>query len=168
MGTVKTQAESVQLKAAVSSLNPAFLAEIKELNRDLWATCERLKRLTSRPISMSGQSHELFDLLMKFRELVAMQFSLEEAYGYYENATYFECSFAERAEALRRDHHRLFNSINRLCQIAEQMWREERLASLTTIIPVAFDEFYADFMAHEGKERELLSDAWIKDLGTGD
>lgn len=156
------------MTTGTTTLNAAFLAEIKDLNRELWLLLEKLRHVCSRPISMCSQSHELVHSVAKLRELVAMQFSLEEAFGYIEHAITVDPRFSARAEALRAAHGDLFQEISRLSELADELWIEQRLASLTTIVPVAFDRFYDAFLDHEHVERELLTETWLKEIGTGD
>ena len=68
------------------SINPAFLREIKDDHHEL----RQLMHHTSAMLDHSGPEEidypRLVELLTKLRDQLAMHFSLEEAYGYFEDA----------------------------------------------------------------------------------
>lgn len=161
-------ADSLDSPTGTVTLNTAFLEEIKDVNQELWVLLERLRYLCSRPISMRSQSHELVELVVKLRDLIAMQFSLEEAYGYFENPVSVDPRLSKRADELRSEHQNLYAAISRIAELAEDLLHQKRLASLTTIVPVDFDRFYFALRRHERLERELMSEALLKEIGTGD
>lgn len=166
MSAAITRAEPIVIAGTVG-VNGAFLLEIKEVNQELWLLLEKLRYRCSRPISMRSQSQELVDCLAELAHLVAMQFSLEEAYGYVENARAVDPHLSERAEAIRAEHRELDLTIKQIAELADDLLYERRLASLTTIVPVSFDSFYCALWRHERAERELTREALLKEIGDG-
>lgn len=163
-----TTAEALVVDQQTTAVNAAFLADIKDLNRELWATLEKVKHLCARPISMRSQGHELVDLLTQLTNLLRVEFSLEESFGYFEHAVSVEPRLSRDACRLRGEHSTLLRSMSRLADFAELLWHEGKLASLTTIVPASFDRFYDALSEHEQAERELLSDSLLKEIGIGD
>ena len=68
------------------SINPAFLQEIKDDHHELRQLMHHVSAMLSRPSWMRLEYDRLVELLTKLRDQLAMHFSLEEAYGYFEDA----------------------------------------------------------------------------------
>jgi hypothetical protein len=106
--------------------------------------------------------------LSQLRDLIALQFSLEEVYGYFDNPVSVDPRLSRQADRLRSEHAALKQEISRVAELAEELLCQGRLASLTTIVPVAFDRSHDRLVRHERAERALMSEAWLKEIGTGD
>jgi hypothetical protein len=150
------------------TVNAAFLQEIKEVNADLWECVATLKRFCAAPISMRAAAQEFLLHLETLRDLLALQFSLEEAFGYFDSPVNFHPEFCDRAESLRQEHEQLYTDAARLHDEGEELLRHDLLAELTTIVPVAFDQFFLKLERHERLECELIFECACTDFGVGD
>lgn len=150
------------------TVNAAFLQEIKEVNAELWECIASLRQQCAAPISMRAACRSLFAELEQVRDLLGLQFSLEEAYGYFESPADVQASFCNRAEALRAEHVTLYQNLIDICDEADTLLRSGKLAELTTIVPIAFDRFFQDLELHERLECELIVENACTDLGVGD
>jgi len=150
------------------SINPAFLQEIKDDSREVRqlfahavATMDvlRLERVALRTVA---------ELLARLRDQLAMHFTLEEAFGYFDDPVDIAPHLLERAEVLRSDHALLFLDV---CQIVDQaeglaackpeLRQLERLAA-------DFRSFCDRFQGHETRENALILEAFDDDIGVGD
>jgi len=147
------------------TLNAAFFREIKEDHQQLKTVLERLRNLISRRLAVENHRREFADLLAELRDQLAFHFTLEEAYGYFEDAVERAPRFHEQAGRLRNQHSQLYI----MCQeIAESA--ATRLANggeLDTLVDqaIAFDRA---LQAHESAEVSLIMDAINLDVGVGD
>jgi hypothetical protein len=84
-------------------VNPAFLQEIKDSNPDLWDTVHQLRQVCeSDDDEPSKVSRQLTRLLDGLRDQLALQFSLEESYGYVavpDRPSEALCELAARAQS---------------------------------------------------------------------
>ena len=101
------------------SINPAFLQEIKDDHHELRQLMHHASAMFSRPEWMRTERDRLVQLLTKLRDQLAMHFSLEEAYGYFEDAVSAAPHLSRRAEALRAQHFTLYSDFCRLVDEAE-------------------------------------------------
>ena len=67
------------------SINPAFLQEIKDDHHELRQLMHHTAAMLDRPEWMKVEHARLSELFVKLRDQMAMHFSLEEAYGYFED-----------------------------------------------------------------------------------
>ncbi len=154
--------------SASVTINAAFLCEIKEVHSDLRDELAALQLLCARPISIRSQSGELVQRLADLLDKLALHFSLEEAYGYFDDPVYVNAALSQRVDSLRREHAALYTQLCRLTDEADMLLRRNKLAALTTIVPVAFDRFAKKLLTHEQAEMELTQEAWCDDFGVGD
>lgn len=150
------------------TINAAFLQELKEVNQELWGLLESVRSLCGQPLSMRQHSRTLVDFLAKLRDQLAMHFALEEAYGYFRDPCEVEPMLAVAAERLRAEHSPLYTRISQLADQAENLWRERDEAALTTVIPVAVDEFVRTLLKHESGENELIYRSLYESIGVAD
>src|SRR5262245_61954266 len=85
------------------TVNAAFLQEIKEVNQELWSLLADLRHRCQRPIA-PGHCRLLIDKLCQLRDQLALHFSLEEAYGYFEDPVEVAPQLSRQAEMLRSEH----------------------------------------------------------------
>jgi hypothetical protein len=149
------------------TVNAAFLQEIKEVNHELWALLADLKHRCQRPIS-PGQCRQLIDKLCQLRDQLALHFSLEEAYGYFDDPVDVAPQFSRSAEQLRGEHKQLYMDLCDLIDRAERMFYDEQHAALALWIGPEFLEFDQRLRGHEARENELIMDAYDGDIGVGD
>ena len=97
-----------------------------------------------------------------------MHFSLEEAYGYFEDAITVAPHLSKRAEALRSQHFDLYSELSRLVEKAEKLLYHEAADEAPRGLADGYRQFLNRFHEHEARESELILEAFDEDLGTGD
>jgi hypothetical protein len=150
------------------TVNAAFLQEIKEDNvqlRHLLADANAL--VTASPPSPATTRH-LASLLAELRDQLAMHFSLEEAYGYFEHPVSVAPHLSEQAEFLRRQHSELYEGICQLAATAETLSSSNSKSRGLQQVVREVREFYGRLQDHEAKEIDLIAQAYNVDIGVGD
>ncbi len=150
------------------SVNPAFLQEIKDDHHELRQLMHHASAMLSRPAWMRTERDRLVELLTKLRDQLAMHFSLEEAYGYFEDAVSTAPHLSRRAEALRSQHFTLYSDFCRMVDEAEGRLYHEPASAAPAEVADRYRRFLAAFHEHEARESELIVEAFQEDLGTGD
>ena len=148
------------------TVNAAFLKDIKDDNRDLKALMDKIQPLTTPLPTAVNHWPELIRLFAELRDQLAMHFSLEEAYGYFDDAIITAPQLSVIAECLRSQHSPLFQQI---CDLADRALEvsadaEEQIEKFLN----GFDQFQAEFQKHEEAELKLILDAMDDDIGVGD
>ena len=150
------------------TINAAFLEEIKEDDREL----ERLLAEARRTLcERSGQGVSLVDLAELFAELrqrLAVHFSLEEAFGYFEDPISAAPHLCERAQTLRGQHGDLHVEMCAIASLAEESPASTTATNVLEHIRAKFADFDGRLQAHEGSEMRLLQQAYQEDIGVGD
>ena len=150
------------------TINPAFLQEIKEDDREF-------RQLLCQAVETFGPAHlsvveakRIVDLLGRLRDQLALHFTLEEAYGYFEDAIDTAPRLSEQAESLRNQHQDLFADFCAVIETAEQLLYDETHDHLRSKIARMFHNFRADLQLHEAREHDLIMAAFNDDIGCGD
>jgi len=150
------------------SINAAFLREIKDDNRELRSLLARgdavVKQLRQKP----GQPRAHVEFLQRLRDQLAVHFSLEEAYGYFENALEASPRLSYRATALRSEHERLFKQLSRVVEMAERWLYATTEHSYAANLATHFECFLRRLHQHEEAEIDLIFEAFETDIGNGD
>ncbi len=149
------------------TVNAAFLQEIKEVNHELWDSLKQLRHRCQRPIA-PGHGRQLIDKLCQLRDQLALHFSLEEAYGYFEDPIDVAPRLCRQAEQLRGEHKELYLDFCDLIERAERMFYDEQHAALALWIGPEFLDLDRRLRDHEERENELIMDAYEGDIGVGD
>ncbi len=157
-----------QMKTSVRAINPAFLQEIKDSHADLWTLLHQVRSLIHSEAS-DGSNRELIHgfvrQLNELRDLLALQFSLEESYGYMMatnacgNASGFQVD-VRIAQAIEQ-HRRLYLAITDLCDRAEDMQYRGVLIQNTRHLFHQTNEFDRQLRQHELLESELIELAYF-------
>ncbi len=150
------------------TVNAAFLQEIKEDNRDLRRLLAETDEAFSQPLDASVPARPIADALVELRDQLAMHFSLEEAFGYFENAVSVDPRLSETAESLRSQHVELFGTICELVEDAEKLLYGEDTSLSVSRLTERFLDFRQRFHEHEAGEDELILEALDDDIGVGD
>jgi hypothetical protein len=150
------------------TINAAFLREIKEDNRRLHELLDEASTLAARAVAELIPARRLVDTLGELRDQLALHFSLEEAYGYFEDAVQAAPQISEQAEELRSQHGRLFLSVCQIVDEAEQWLYREAAREVLHDLGQRFTTFLHDFRQHESREADLILDAFENDVGVGD
>jgi hypothetical protein len=149
------------------TVNAAFLQEIKEVNQELWALLDELRHRCQRPIA-PGQCRQLIDKICHLRDQLALHFSLEEAYGYFDDPLHVAPQLGRQAGHLRAEHKELYMDLCDIVDRAERMFYDGQHAELALWIGPEFLHFDRRLRHHEEAENELIQDAYSGDIGVGD
>lgn len=150
------------------SINPAFLQEIKDDHHELRQLMHHTEAMLNRPSWMQIECDRLVDLFGKLRDQLAMHFSLEEAYGYFEDAISSAPHLSRRAEVLRAQHFKLYSDLAHLAERAEALLYHEAPADAVTGVADSYRDFSDRFHEHESRESDLIQEAFHLDIGAGD
>ncbi len=153
------------------TVNAAFLQEIKDENRELRQLlhdCDAaLVKCTSAAADGPLDPKLAIDLLGRLRNQLSLHFSLEETYGYFDDAVQVTPQLADRALKLRGQHSELFLSYCALVDHAEQAFNDGRPDALPNVAR-QFADFHARFQEHESLETELIVQVLNEEIGCGD
>lgn len=153
-----------QLRTSTRAINPAFLQEIKDSNPELWATIHKVRdTVTAPPRHWAEQSNLCFfvHLLNELRDHLALQFSLEESYGYLECQVSQGAEMGDRIREALAQHRLIYLTATDLCDLAEDM---QYRGMLTRQAPDLFAEvrkFDVCFRQHEQLESEIIELAYF-------
>jgi hypothetical protein len=150
------------------TINSAFLREIKEDNQELRRLLVQLRTLLADPEWWTYRERLFDSLLGDLRDQLAMHFSLEECYGYFDSPLDVTPRLSARAESLRNQHRELYLEACRLAEEAERVRYGEAPKSVLAELGLKFRDFDARFQYHEALENELLLEELQQDIGVGD
>ncbi len=150
------------------AINAAFLQEIKDDNRELRSLLEQSAVLLNRPRSSAVDSRRVAQMLGKVRDQLALHFSLEEAYGYFDDAIDVAPRLSRQAESLRSEHPKLYLAISELVEQAERMLYGERAAKEIGKLADGFADFREQLQHHEEQEQTLIVQTLNEEIGGGD
>lgn len=154
--------------AATTTINSAFLQEIKEANEQLWATLQRAENACRARLSPYLKTRCLASLLADLRDQLATHFVLEEAYGYFDDPLEVAPHFSERVQQLRCEHGDLYHEIAQIAEQAEILAARNGHGGTPKSLMRGFLAFHTRLQEHEAHERELILVAHCVDLGVGD
>jgi hypothetical protein len=150
------------------AVNAAFLQEIKQDNHELGNLLHQATTLLAARRSVHIDFRRLANLLGKLRDRLAMHFSLEESFGYFEDAVAVAPRLSRRAEALRSEHSELFVQCQQLAERAEGLLYHETSSRAIEPLAADFTAFCGRLRRHEDSENELVMQALAEDIGVGD
>ncbi len=148
------------------SVNAAFLKDIKDDNRDLKILLERINPLAEHSQTATNHWVELVELIAELRDQLALHFSLEEAYGYFEEAIVTAPQLSATAECLRSQHPKLFETIRDLADAVLEV-HSERPEQVNRFLR-NYLQFREAFEQHEEAELKMILAALDDDIGVGD
>jgi len=139
------------------TVNPAFLQEIKDSNPDLWDSVDQLSNIDQTADEPTPVLRMLVRLLDDLRDKLALQFSLEESYGYIEvPASAYSGVTGDLAVRAQSQHGTLYLRLNDLAEQAEELqYRGVESQRLRELIASTV-EYHSDLHAHELLEKELI------------
>ena len=162
-GGTATQSKTGTRRLAV---NAAFLKDIKDDNQDLKKLLDQITPITRHQQTAANHWPELIILISGLRDQLALHFSLEEAYGYFDDAVIAVAELSATAEKLRSEHPALFASIRDLADQVSEVC-SDRPEQVNQFIQ-RLDAFRRAFEIHEEGELKLILDSLDDDLGVGD
>jgi iron-sulfur cluster repair protein YtfE (RIC family) len=143
------------------TVNAAFFREIKEDHQQLQCLLDRLREMTQQLPALENHRREFAALLTDMRDQLALHFTLEEAYGYFEDVIERAPRFHSQAGKLRAQHEKLYVMAQELVEKAGGRFDTEDLADQFTLFDTALK-------SHESAELKLILDAIQQDVGEGD
>ena len=148
------------------TVNAAFLKEIKDDNQHLKTLWDQIIPIAERPETVENHWTELIHLFGELRDQLALHFSLEEAYGYFDEAVDIAPQLSTLAECLRSQHPTLFAQVRDLADYVTEV-NPNQEASLGGVVK-QFADFRKQFESHEEAEFKLILQAMDDDIGVGD
>ncbi len=143
--------------ATTLAVNPAFLEEIKDSNTTLWQRLEELRSNCDCHDAKSLILRRLVNQLNEIRDLLALQFALEESYGYMEVPESDLHEPNASPERLRAQHCALYLTASELAEQAEELqyrgWAAQRVIQLIRQVK----QFDLQLQDHERAERHLVA-----------
>ena len=128
-------------KHTTVGVNAAFLQEIKDSNVQLWATLRELREIRHNDDAIQA-SRVFVRHLVELRDCVALEFSLEETYGFIESAGEgFQAFGAPDATTAKMQHRDLYLQLHEFCEkVEEAQYRGTISRDLTSFIE-SFENF---------------------------
>ena len=149
------------------TINAAFLQEIKDVHQRLWETLGGLVELCDEATPSHHSLRRFCSLLCELRDQLALHFSLEEAYGYFDDPVEVAPHICRRAESLRGQHQELYLCACDLVDRVERAYDSRRAAEMI-VLAKCYQDFHKQLVTHEEAESELIQEAYANDLGVGD
>jgi hypothetical protein len=138
------------------AVNPAFLQEIKDCNPDLCDTIHQLRQVCDSDEAPAWISRQLTRLLDGLRDQLALQFSLEESYGYVIVPDHACQQLGALAARTQSQHGPLYLRLTELAEQAEDLqYRGVETAALRRLLE-RVRLFDAELSEHERTESELI------------
>ena len=150
------------------TINAAFLQEIKEDDRRLRKQLAELQELCSNWPRRATPVAQLAEMLVQLRNQLAMHFSLEESYGYFDEPVSAAPHLCHQADRLRRQHEELFDVLRGIAQCASRAADDQSSIEESTRLVSSYLRFHEQLQTHESAENELIQDAFNEDIGVGD
>lgn len=137
-------------------VNAAFLQEVKDANLRLWSVLRELRELVPGDAEPRELSRQLVNLLGELRDAIALEFSLEETYGFVEGPVRACGIGLPDAGMAKLQHRELYLQLQELCeQVEEAQYRGTIGRDLATYLD-GFHRLDASLRAHEEFETELI------------
>lgn len=147
---------TLSANSATLLVNPAFLQEIKDSNPDLWDTVHQLRQTCESDEDPSMLSRQLTRQLDCLRDQLALQFSLEESYGYLSVPEHSSRTMGELAANAKAQHRALYLQLSELAEEAEELqYRGVEPTQLRQLVTKT-QHFDAELREHEVLENELI------------
>ena len=108
------------------------------------------------------------DQLEELRDQLALQFALEEAYGYFEDPIEVAPRLCELAQSLRAEHQQLYLRVCELLERAIGILDGQRVSELVLEVAAGFVAFDDQFRRHESREIDMIQQEYDDDIGVGD
>ena len=148
-------------RAGTLSINPAFLQEIKDSNPDLWQTLDEVRQVCQSHDGRLEVSRRLVRCLDALRDHLALQFALEESYGYIDIPTAVAHAADSAVEDVRGQHCALYLEISELCERAEELQYRGLAAEQLEQLIGETRSFDARLRRHEKLESDLIQGAYF-------
>lgn len=143
------------------SVNPAFLREIKDSNPDYMESVRRIQHICHSPDDPTRLCRSLVKGLDDLRDIVALQFSLEESYGYLpigdlRDFGTTETPITRKTASTQAEHRSLYIELSELAELAEELQYRGVERSMLTDLSSRVCDFVDRLLTHESAEAELI------------
>ena len=142
-------------KATITVANAAFLYEMKDSNFRLWALLDNMRGFDLTDDSFEN-TVDFVAVLAELRDSLALQFSLEETYGFIESVPSSSVFGLVDAGKAKQQHRELYLQIQEVCEQAEEAQYRGTIGRDLGDFFQLFEQFDANFRAHEDFEAELI------------
>ncbi len=146
----------VAVNTQTTIVNAAFLQEVKDSNLQLWGVLRELREIRIGDRDSKEASRQLVNWLGELRDCIALEFSLEETYGFIESSPQTGSIGAGSAARAKMQHRELYLQLHEICEQAEEAQYRGTIGRDLPMYLGAFEEFDACFRAHEELESELI------------
>ncbi|MCH8923438.1 MAG: hemerythrin domain-containing protein [Planctomycetes bacterium] len=136
--------------------------QIQEEHRSLLQAVDRLGGLLQQPTPRPAAAAAM---LAELKDHLDVHFAHEEFGGYFSEVREVAPRFAQQIEVLKLQHVEFLETID---AIGRRLDRPAASTTWWTAIAADFDLFFDEFQRHEAEENELLQEALLRDVGTGD
>ncbi len=147
---------TVAANAKTTIVNAAFLQEVKDSNVRLWSVLHELRELRVGTVESRTMAHDMVELMGELRDSIALEFSLEETYGFIEGASRIGGLGMPDAGMSKIQHRELYLQLNELCEQVEEAQYRGTIARDLPIYLESFQRFDLAMHAHEEFESELI------------
>ncbi len=147
---------TVANKSRTTIVNAAFLQEVKDSNLRLWSVLRELRELRVGRLEARELSRELVELLSELRDAIALEFSLEETYGFIEGAARIGSIGMPDAGMAKNQHRELYLQLHELCEQVEEAQYRGTIGRDIGLYLDVFERFDSSLRTHEEFEAELI------------
>ncbi len=155
-------------QTGTTTVNAAFLKDLKADNLHLRELLLALNQIFSRPIRRSIRPVRLAELLGRLRDQLATHFALAEFFGYFDDAVNVAPRLSIQADILRSQHEALFSEICDLVNDAESLLYHESQTINVDDVAQRYRSFNEHLRSHETCENALILNALHEDIGVAD
>lgn len=144
--------------SAVSTtmVNAAFLQEVKDSNLHFWQNVQDFKRVLHSGAGPIEHASALVKLLGELRDSIAVEFSLEETYGYIDGSYSAHSVSAAKASIAKQQHTELYLTLHDIAESAEEAQYRGTIGEDFPHLVALCQDFMKRLDAHEKLESELI------------
>ena len=144
------------------TVNPAFLQEIKDSNPDLWHLVHELRQTCHSSDQPATLTRKLVRQLDDLRDAIALQFALEESYGFLEVPTSMGTVIDELSAKAHGQHCQLYLQLSELAEQAEELqYRGVAIDRFHDLVR-ATEAFDQQLREHEALESRLIEHCLVR------
>jgi hemerythrin-like domain-containing protein len=147
------------------TINPAFFQEIKDDNRHLRDLRIAVQALIENRRVLRSHRNRLVTLLDELRDQLGMHFTLEETFGYFDDAIDVAPHLSESADRLRQEHGELFATVVDITDNTVAAQGNGFPSQQTEKLVDRIHEFEQQLTKHEEEETRLIFEAMNRDIG---
>ena len=159
---------SPAISTTTVTVNAAFLQEIKQVNEELWQTLKEVRQRAESQVLQRADAWRFLHQLAQLRDQLAFHFTLEEAYGYFEDPIDVAPRLCRQANQLRSEHRELYLMVVDLGEASELLTQRNRISGTVMTAVKQFQAFDERLHRHESLENELIMQEYGDDIGVGD